>query len=553
MDYDESLYENEEDFCPLCCEELDITDRNFKPCPCGYQICQFCYNNIRTNPELNGKCPACRRLYDDESVVYIKMSTEEIKQYQQRQEKKKREKKELEKQKREQEIAKRHHLANMRVIQKNLVYVLGLNPNVPYDELPQVLRSDKYFGKFGKINKVVINRRAQTPGASAAPSNTGYSVYVTFAKKEDASRCIDQLDGAILDDRILKAAHGTTKYCSSYLRGQQCQNPNCMFLHEPGEEAESYNRDHNRKHYNLEESQSPIVQHSALNSAVTSASIGAVPHTASVAPGSAVSAASPGLESIDITSAPALPSTVSWANNVGNNNSSSNLVSANAESSFPTLSAFLQQQQQQNPVSLAMNSNMSNSNLSTTAASSLSQKRKKDSDKKQILDETMAAFKSLSETLQELNTPNERPNYKINPRFDITPQFNLFHPLKLDSFEDKTIGFMTHDDSKLHLYKLVDTLLFTPSAKNYNYRACLEARQQAQQAQQIQQQQQQQVQQQVQHQQQQVQQPQVQQAPNRLNTAAFLQQRLQQQQMKQQQTSEVAKHNTQELLSQLMK
>jgi hypothetical protein len=24
--------------CPLCMEELDLSDRNFRPCPCGYQV-----------------------------------------------------------------------------------------------------------------------------------------------------------------------------------------------------------------------------------------------------------------------------------------------------------------------------------------------------------------------------------------------------------------------------------------------------------------------------------------------------------------------------------
>lgn len=24
--------------CPLCLEEMDISDLNFKPCPCGYQV-----------------------------------------------------------------------------------------------------------------------------------------------------------------------------------------------------------------------------------------------------------------------------------------------------------------------------------------------------------------------------------------------------------------------------------------------------------------------------------------------------------------------------------
>lgn len=33
LDSDEEDYE-----CPLCMEELDIADRNFKPCTCGYQV-----------------------------------------------------------------------------------------------------------------------------------------------------------------------------------------------------------------------------------------------------------------------------------------------------------------------------------------------------------------------------------------------------------------------------------------------------------------------------------------------------------------------------------
>src|SRR5690554_280074 len=41
---------------------------------------------------------------------------------------------------------------------------------------------------------------------------------------------------------IDSATHGTTKYCSAYLRNDTCPNKNCMFLHEPGEEAESFSR-----------------------------------------------------------------------------------------------------------------------------------------------------------------------------------------------------------------------------------------------------------------------------------------------------------------------
>ncbi len=30
--------DEDEEKCPLCCEDLDVTDRNFFPCPCGYQV-----------------------------------------------------------------------------------------------------------------------------------------------------------------------------------------------------------------------------------------------------------------------------------------------------------------------------------------------------------------------------------------------------------------------------------------------------------------------------------------------------------------------------------
>ncbi|ODQ82196.1 hypothetical protein BABINDRAFT_178592 [Babjeviella inositovora NRRL Y-12698] len=240
---DSFISDEEEDYCPLCVEELDISDKNFKPCPCGYQICQFCYNNIRQNPELNGKCPACRRTYDDESVEYRQISTEEYKLFQSKKERKDRERKEREKAKKENEQLSRKHLSGMRVIQKNLVYVVGLNPPVNSDELHNVLRLERYFGQYGKILKIVVNKRTPNPTSHhITGTGLGFGVYVTFARKEDAARCINAVDGSLLDGRTLKAAYGTTKYCLLYLRGQACPNPNCMFLHEPGEEADLYTR-----------------------------------------------------------------------------------------------------------------------------------------------------------------------------------------------------------------------------------------------------------------------------------------------------------------------
>ncbi|KAD4385640.1 hypothetical protein R6Q59_019865 [Mikania micrantha] len=47
--------------CPICCEDLDLTDSSFLPCPCGYRLCLFCYKRIF---EDNGRCPGCRKQYE---------------------------------------------------------------------------------------------------------------------------------------------------------------------------------------------------------------------------------------------------------------------------------------------------------------------------------------------------------------------------------------------------------------------------------------------------------------------------------------------------------
>ncbi|KNC96943.1 CCR4-NOT core ubiquitin-protein ligase subunit MOT2 [Spizellomyces punctatus DAOM BR117] len=223
-----SVSSDEEDLdCPLCMEEIDITDRYFKPCPCGYQICRFCWNHIKEN--LNGLCPACRRPYSEDTVEFRPVPPEEIARIKAAKKKKERERK-------EQDQMSRRHLANVRIVQKNLVYVLGLPPKIASED---ILRSQDYFGQYGKITRVVVNRRAHshTPVLAQVP-NTG--VYITFTRKEEAARAIEAVDGSVYDGKIIRATYGTTKYCASFLKNQPCQNPGCQFLHEPGEEADSF-------------------------------------------------------------------------------------------------------------------------------------------------------------------------------------------------------------------------------------------------------------------------------------------------------------------------
>jgi CCR4-NOT transcription complex subunit 4 len=122
------------------------------------------------------------------------------------------------------------------VVQKNLVYVTGLSPRVQEDRLLETLRGDQYFGQYGKIVKIVVSKAKD----NINPQSVG--VYVTYARKQDAASCIAAVDGSQNGDRVLRAQFGTTKYCSAYLRNEQCTNRNCMFLHEPGEENDSFTR-----------------------------------------------------------------------------------------------------------------------------------------------------------------------------------------------------------------------------------------------------------------------------------------------------------------------
>lgn len=150
--------------------------------------------------------------------------------------KKKAEQRQKEAQKREVENLNRKHLAGLRVVQKNLVYVVGLSQGIPEQDLLQTLRGDKYFGQYGKIIKIVVSK------AKSADPNSSLGVYVTFARKEDAARCIAAVNGSTNLDRVLRAQLGTTKYCSAYLRNETCTNKQCMFLHEPGDNEDSYSR-----------------------------------------------------------------------------------------------------------------------------------------------------------------------------------------------------------------------------------------------------------------------------------------------------------------------
>ena len=110
-----------------------------------------------------------------------------------------------------------------------------------FAQLIPTLRSNDYFGQYGKISKIVIVKRTSTNR-----KNPVIGLYVTYHRKEDAARCIGAVDGAPPPGGggdVMRASYGTTKYCMTFLRGQTCSDHGCLNLHEWGDEKDCFTKE----------------------------------------------------------------------------------------------------------------------------------------------------------------------------------------------------------------------------------------------------------------------------------------------------------------------
>ena len=118
-----------------------------------------------------------------------------------------------------------------RIITKNLVYIIGLSSSLANKEK---LQKYEYLGQYGTIRKIVVNRNKAFYVNN--PNGPTFSAYITYSKPEEASIAILALDDIKIDNHIIKASFGTTKYCSFFLKGNICTNKECVFLHKLADE-----------------------------------------------------------------------------------------------------------------------------------------------------------------------------------------------------------------------------------------------------------------------------------------------------------------------------
>ncbi|KAM3329318.1 hypothetical protein ACQJBY_026400 [Aegilops geniculata] len=220
------------DKCPLCMETMDLTDKQLKPCKCGYEICLWCWHHIMEmdqKDECGGRCPGCRSIYNKDRILGTSISNQILKELCADKSNLQLEQTKLQKQKsatNQLRVAEEpiDHPDNVRVIQRKLVYIIGMPSEFASEK---ILRQKSFLGQYGKIENIIIDNI----GANQQIPDSG-RVYVTYSREEEAVLCIEAVNGYILDGRPLKATFGVTRYCHIWLSNKVCQKPNCSYVHQ---------------------------------------------------------------------------------------------------------------------------------------------------------------------------------------------------------------------------------------------------------------------------------------------------------------------------------
>ncbi|KAI8523947.1 hypothetical protein RHMOL_Rhmol13G0111200 [Rhododendron molle] len=182
--------------CPLCAEEMDLTDQQLKPCKCGYEICIWCWHQIMDMAEKNeteGRCPACRTPYNKEKIVGTAAKCERLVAEMNMDRKTKLQKP------RSKTSDGRKQLSNVRVIRRNLAYIVGLPLNLADEDV----RSGLPLVLFSHLFSFLIIE-AWRPGM-------------------------------FWNHKVLS--------CMVEKFGMPCSNPDCLYLHEIGSQEDSFTKD----------------------------------------------------------------------------------------------------------------------------------------------------------------------------------------------------------------------------------------------------------------------------------------------------------------------
>lgn len=112
------------------------------------------------------------------------------------------------------------------------------------------------------------------------------------------------------DINLSRAQYGTTKYCSAFLRGENCNNKNCSFLHETGEDGQGSSLQYEQ---NSKSATKPLPSHTSQLPPPARAMQSSTPVQHSSQPMARQGSADEPNSRKGSTDGPALPTSASWA------------------------------------------------------------------------------------------------------------------------------------------------------------------------------------------------------------------------------------------------
>ena len=130
-------------------------------------------------------------------------------------------------------------LIQSRIIQKNLVYLIGLSSDLI--KIEEKLKTYEYFGQYGKIVKLVVNK-SKIYNLNG-PNGPSYTCFITYSSEDESSLAILSMDNCTIDNHQIKANYGTTKYCLNFLKNLECRNKDCIYLHKFADEKDIVSRE----------------------------------------------------------------------------------------------------------------------------------------------------------------------------------------------------------------------------------------------------------------------------------------------------------------------
>ncbi|EAX96216.1 hypothetical protein TVAG_227110 [Trichomonas vaginalis G3] len=192
--------------CPLCISDLSASEYDFYPCPCGYQICSFCFERIIS--EFTKCCPLCRRPYDEDAVSRVGPQYRPVPVVRPPPEKKPE--------------------PSGFIISKKMVQIVGIPQR--YLQTSLLIRRD-YLGQYGVIKKIAIYSNEKIPFRKQILQGNS-SVYVKFKSQYEANLCILSLNNFNLKGEQINASYALTEECSEALQNKNCsEKKTCLKVH----------------------------------------------------------------------------------------------------------------------------------------------------------------------------------------------------------------------------------------------------------------------------------------------------------------------------------